>query len=584
MRLVMIMAVRDAADVVRENLDYHLSQGVDLALVTDHRSGDGTTRILREYERRGAVRLLRRRGPWDQAAQYTELAQLAVREHGADWVLPNDADEFWLPREGTVREALLAAPAEAAFLRCRRVNFVATPEDGRVWWQRMTLRQRLSSNDQGSPLPGKVVHRAWPGLEIRKGNHRPAEGAPGKGAALETVEVLHFQMRSYGQFERGVRQLARELRRSKAAGHGPGKARRRQVRMLRAGKLASHYERLTASAPGEAVVEDERLARALSRLYDVPLQESPAGARGGAAFALPPPAPFVVGVPRSGTTLLRLMLDAHPELAIPPETAFLPRVIRRWHELEADGAGDDERLAACLELITSHPRWAALEIERGALQAHLASLRSPTVGDVARSVHVVSAAQRGKPRWGDKTPRYLKHMFRLKQALPEARFVHVIRDGRDIAVSLAQVSWGPDDEVAAARQWSRWIRRARRLAIELPPGAYTEVRYEELVSDPDRALRRVAEAMELPWDAAMLAHHEGGGERLAPVIRDSSDRAGGPITAAERARAHGRAAQAPDPDRIGRWRERMTDGAVERFEGIAGDLLAELGYEVGARP
>src|SRR5262245_3901666 len=121
-----------------------------------------------------------------------------------------------------------------------------------------------------------------------------------------------------------------------------------------------------------------------------------------------PPAPFVVGVARSGTTLVRLLLDSHPELAIPGETHFIPPLIRHFGELREGGASADELCAATVEFITRHPRFADFGITREALAEHLAALEDVDVGDAARAVHVVHAAGEGKPRWGDKTPRYLR--------------------------------------------------------------------------------------------------------------------------------------------------------------------------------
>ena len=123
-----------------------------------------------------------------------------------------------------------------------------------------------------------------------------------------------------------------------------------------------------------------------------------------------------------------------------------------------------------------------------------------------RAVGEAYALAAGKPRWGDKTPGYVTAMELIQGALPEARFVHVIRDGRDVAVSLAGVAWGPEDAAGAAKLWSRRIRIARRQAARLAPGTYTEVRYEELVSDPRGVLGRLCGILELPFSEEMLSY------------------------------------------------------------------------------
>jgi hypothetical protein len=283
------------------------------------------------------------------------------------------------------------------------------------------------------------------------------------------------------------------------------------------------------------------------------------------------PAPFIVGVARSGTTLLRLMLDAHPELAIPPETHFVPRFVK-----EVERGADAE---AGLAFVTGHKRWPDWGLDADALRARFEALDPFTAGDALRAFFGLYAEGHGKPRWGDKSPTHLKRMARIHKALPEARFLHVIRDGRDAALSLLERSWGPDTIPDAAAAWKEGIEKARRQAKrKLPDDAYVEVRYEELVREPEATLREVARAIELPWDERMLRYHEVADERMSEVERDFERGGGERITAAERAAQHALVREPPRPDRIGRWRTELPADARRQFEEIAGDLLAELGY------
>lgn len=291
-----------------------------------------------------------------------------------------------------------------------------------------------------------------------------------------------------------------------------------------------------------------------------------------------PPAPFVVGVPRSGTTLLRLMLDAHSELAIPPETHFLPKLIRLCQEAEEEGR--DARRAA-LELVTEHRRWPDFGLAPEEVSSRLAGAGPLIPAAAARAFYEAYAAKHGKPRWGEKTPQYLKTMKRIGEALPEAFFVHIIRDGRDVALSLLEVSWGPNTIEDAAVHWTTQIRRARRKSRSL--AHYIELRYEGLVADPEPIVRRVCEMVKLPFEPAMLEYHREAADRMEGLARDlelGGDRPG--IPAAERARQHALVSEAPRTERVGRWREQMDPIDVAAFERIAGPTLAELGYEVVA--
>jgi hypothetical protein len=281
------------------------------------------------------------------------------------------------------------------------------------------------------------------------------------------------------------------------------------------------------------------------------------------------PAPFVVGVPRSGTTLLRLMLDAHPELTIPPETHFIPAVIRACHKGESA-----ERVA---EAITGHRRWADFGLDAGELRRRLDEAPPADAGAAIRAFYELYAEKQAKPRWGDKTPGYATKMRRIAKALPEARFVHMIRDGRAVVASRARRSRRPVPVDVAARRWKRRVISTRNRSKGVPH--YAEVRYEELVGDTEATLRRVCALIELPFDDAMLRHHEGASQRLAEIDRDLPARGGRPDLGAEpRIAAHARADEPPAPQRIGAWRDEMAPEDVAAFEAEAGDLLSDLAY------
>ena len=292
----------------------------------------------------------------------------------------------------------------------------------------------------------------------------------------------------------------------------------------------------------------------------------------------PAPMPFVVGVNRSGTTLLRMMLDSHPELAIPPETHFLPALFKELH-----GRKNENPMSAAevVEFLVAHRRWGDFGLDPAELEARI-SQRQVKPKFVLRSFYALYAEHQGKSRYGDKTPGYVKQMGVIQRSLPEARFIHLIRDGRDVAVSRENRSAG--EELTAERHamiWKRRINRARRQQSRLKH--YLELRYEDLVRDPEPVLREVCEFIELEYDPAMLAYHERSGERLQEIARDLDDDNGGALRpAAERLEAHSLVKEKPRGDRVQRWRELMSPEGVAEFEAIAGDLLSELGYELSS--
>jgi Sulfotransferase family len=286
-----------------------------------------------------------------------------------------------------------------------------------------------------------------------------------------------------------------------------------------------------------------------------------------------PPAPFVVGVTRSGTTLLRMMLDAHPQLTIPPETHFLPDLIEASREEHAS----PERLH---EVVVRNRRWGDFHLDGDELLRRFKGIKPLNAGDAARAFFELYAETQGKPRWGDKTPIYINRMMLIERALPEARFIHLIRDGRDAALSRAKrVLKEPTPMHKVAERWRNRIIRAREQGPRL--GHYLELRYEDVVIDTEAALRRVCEYVDLPWDDAMLHYHERAAERMKEMHRDLPPEPGKPLRPADhRMAAHALTSEPPDPSRLGRWRTEMSPEDRAAFEEAAGDLLAELGYEL----
>ena len=230
-----------------------------------------------------------------------------------------------------------------------------------------------------------------------------------------------------------------------------------------------------------------------------------------------------------------------------------------------------------LERVTAAETWANMALEPAELRASLDGLETFSLADATRCFYRLYAERIGKARWGDKTGIYLNIMTALQDLLPEARFIHIIRDGRDNALSFQGLWFGPGNDFADLAQfWVGRITAARQQAQSLPH--YLEVRYEALVSEPERVLREICNYIALPFDPAMLAYHDAATTRLAEYTRPFG-RQGTPTDIDAFRAIYARAATPPDTARIGRWRTEMPLAAQRRFEAVAGPLLRELGYE-----
>ncbi len=286
----------------------------------------------------------------------------------------------------------------------------------------------------------------------------------------------------------------------------------------------------------------------------------------------PPAAPFVVGATRSGTTLLRLMLDAHPQIAIPSETHFIPELVSAR---DKHGASREQML----ELLTSHRRWGDFTIEPAELAERWDAIEPLTGADAVRAFYALYGDKQGKhgARWGDKTPGYVKSMREIQTYLPEARFIHLIRDGRDVALSVLKQTWGPQSVEAAAEKWRSRVNRGRSQAPYL--GFYMEVKFEDLILHTERELRRICEFIELDFDEDMLGYYLTAEQRLQEKARALPRAHGEAQSAEKRLMSHAKTFEPPNPKMIGTWKQRMSPADRAAYEALAGDLLVELGYE-----
>lgn len=263
---------------------------------------------------------------------------------------------------------------------------------------------------------------------------------------------------------------------------------------------------------------------------------------------------IVLGVSRSGTTLLKEMLDSHSQLAIPTESYFVPQLWdRHSRDFNSEAFLDDlGRLARVKE-------WGVTPDDvRARLPEH------SRASDAIRAIYRSYADARGKPRYGDKTPSYMQSLDLLQQVFPDGQYVHLVRDGRDAGLSFLEMRRKPRFNLARPRglasfasQWKLEVEGARELGRRLGPQRYHELRYEDLVREPEAELRRIASFLGLEFESAMLAYHA---DIEASALQD-----------------HPLLAKPPTPD-TRRWQEQLSPADAQVFEAIAGDTLSAFGY------
>jgi hypothetical protein len=269
---------------------------------------------------------------------------------------------------------------------------------------------------------------------------------------------------------------------------------------------------------------------------------------------------FIVGNDRSGTTMLRLVLDRGPEVAVPPESMFLTDFADVF---EAGGPADAAAAAALMRAVWEHPKVRLWELPGPPPAVPPGLAPADAYRFIVEAPFAAYAAKHGKPRWADKTPHYVHHVDHLLRVWPHARFVVLVRDGRDVALSLRRMPFGPNNAWAAAQWWARGIRAGARAAREHPEAVLT-VRYEDLARRPADEVPRVCAFLGLRYDPDMLALERADRTKIVadqaawfPTLFD------GITTGA-----------------VARWEREMSPHDQRIFAALAGAELAELGYPV----
>ncbi|MEE9613891.1 MAG: sulfotransferase [Thermodesulfobacteriota bacterium] len=592
MRVVALLAIRNEELYIERCLQHLRSQGIETCVI-DNGSTDRSVEIARGFEGRGVMRI--EHLPFKGYSDWTEILRSKERLAGeidADWFIHHDADEIReAPRPyKTLVEGIEDADRQG-YNAINFKEFVFLPTGDEESYEGTDYVREMRHYYFFEPKPLRRIN-AWKNTGVPVG----ISSSGGHKAIFEgrKVSPVQFILRHYIVLSRthaiakyagrvySAEDLARGANGSRAMFKAdklnfPSVKRLKELSLDGSWDSSDPWRRHTflKGAPGTG--KYARGKRLLKRFLPRRVKDE---LRRGRLPSLPaaipaddanrPPAPFIVGAPRSGTTLLRLMLDAHPELAIPPETYFIPRML----EL---GTVPLLLRTRFYRKLLDDIRWKDFHLDPERLRGALKEIEPFTLPEGLRCFYRLYAERFGKPRWGDKTPRYSLHLNTIQSALPEARFIHIIRDGRDVALSSKSLQISPgDDAVMQAAFWLRYLREARQQAGFCRH--YMEVRYEELLTDTTAVLKRVCDFIELPYSPEMEDYHASAGERL-DELADRYTAEGKFFPKEEQLKIFSLTSSPPDPSRIGVWKKEMSEEDRQRFEAVAGGMLRDLGYE-----
>jgi hypothetical protein len=273
---------------------------------------------------------------------------------------------------------------------------------------------------------------------------------------------------------------------------------------------------------------------------------------------------FVVGADRSGTTLLRLMLNEHPTLSVGPETWFFLDLRRRFSvQQRLNPAEVDE----ALRIIVSHERYPHLGVAPADLRSRAETLAEPTIGDLFALPGAMVAEREGAAHYGDKTPGYSHCILDLAEAYPEAKFVHIVRDARDVALSLMRVGWYGGTPWRATEHWIDRVGACEQARAQLGSQRMIRLDYADLVLQTDATLRRLCEFLEVAFDERMLSFYETSAEHIP----------------ASKAAHHRKTTRPPSPQDVDLWKRDADRRLLRYVEGGAARLMRQVGQRPSLR-
>ena len=271
---------------------------------------------------------------------------------------------------------------------------------------------------------------------------------------------------------------------------------------------------------------------------------------------------FIIGVDRSGTTLLSLMLDTHSEIAIPNESHFFIKYYQLFYHTEAFSSITFKK--SLVNDILNEPyvqKW----------EAHLSpeDIDFSICTGLAQTIDAIFTAyaqKRQKKIWGDKTPEYVTHLDILNRMFPSCRFIHLVRDGRDVAASIVKQWWGANDFLSAIRSWARRVEISTKMLGMLPQERYLTLRFEDLLQNPEAEIKKITRFLGVKFENTMVESYSfNAAKKVGDMISDH----------------HKLLLQRPMISRAFNWKNSLSPPDQALASEIAGEMLQLYGYEPG---
>ena len=272
---------------------------------------------------------------------------------------------------------------------------------------------------------------------------------------------------------------------------------------------------------------------------------------------------FIIGTQRGGTTLLRLMLNSHPQVGVPPESHFLLPIVQRFGQKKQLDKRDQEEI---YHLILNEGRFDTWNINQHDLLKIFQELPENTsLKEIIHSVFIAEVHTSDKSYWGDKTPEYLDIFEQLGHIFPKAKMVFLVRDGRDVVQSLADRGWQGWSVYQRSKYWLKGILKMHQYAKQFPKRSLM-VSYEALVKDAPGTLQKICSFLDFPYQSEMLEYHLQANQHIT--------------TAEKQNRIHTKLGRLPKPSDLQKWKTTQSTSKIFYTEAIIRNGLAKTGYEL----
>ena len=268
---------------------------------------------------------------------------------------------------------------------------------------------------------------------------------------------------------------------------------------------------------------------------------------------------FIVGCPRSGTSLLSRIINCHPNIAIPFES-HLYNTFYPWLRYYGDLSLPDNRERLVKHILSTEVMRDWMPCPN--ITSTISAIQQYDFSGIVEALMQSWTTMQGKRRWGEKTPSHLFYWRTILQDFPNLRVIHILRDGRDVALSWKYARFGPKHIYPLAQKWKHYLEEIEIFQAALSKNAFLQIRYEDLVCKPEQIIREICEFLDEEFAEEMLGFHRVSASY--PTDRQNQTNLAKPLLASN----------------VSKWRTMMCPHDLEVFEAVAGLWLQRYGYEI----